>query len=285
MQEPAPSTFRVWRLRARNVRSIIAIDISPKIAGATFIGGQNGMGKTSVTDSIMVALGPWTQDYVKMVRKGQDEPMEIIVDLAIGEGATPEPIARVKRIVHADGRKSLEIRRIDDNTKIEPPGEFLKPILGLFSFDPLEFAGLKPRDRIELLLKVTGQAETLRLIAAEHDEIFEKRAGVNQIIRDLKGKLRDKIIPNPGPAMVLRDLLEEKNKLAEQARGIRQLAHDRNVAESENAAAESARLNVMINLPGIRDEVRRAELRSRADRVRADAAELPKSIERMIDEN
>ncbi|HKQ46732.1 MAG TPA: cyclodeaminase/cyclohydrolase family protein [Phycisphaerae bacterium] len=52
-----------------------------------------------------------------------------------------------------------------------------------------------------------------------------------------------------------------------------------------HAAVESARLNVMINLPGIREGARHSELRRRADQVRSNAAELRIEIERLLEEN
>ena len=52
-----------------------------------------------------------------------------------------------------------------------------------------------------------------------------------------------------------------------------------------HAALESARLNVMINLPGIADEPRRSELRRRADEIRARAVELRNAIDRLLEAN
>jgi formiminotetrahydrofolate cyclodeaminase len=52
-----------------------------------------------------------------------------------------------------------------------------------------------------------------------------------------------------------------------------------------HAALESARLNVMINLPGIADEVRRSQLEERADLLRSHAAALRESIDRLISLN
>lgn len=52
-----------------------------------------------------------------------------------------------------------------------------------------------------------------------------------------------------------------------------------------HAALESARLNVMINLPGIREVARRSELRRRADQVRSDGFELRARIEQLIEAN
>ena len=49
-----------------------------------------------------------------------------------------------------------------------------------------------------------------------------------------------------------------------------------------HAALESARLNVMINLPGITDGAERAALRTRADALRNTAARLRESIEGAI---
>jgi len=50
-----------------------------------------------------------------------------------------------------------------------------------------------------------------------------------------------------------------------------------------HAALESARLNVMINLPGIADEQKRAELGGRADKLRADARALRAQVDEAVD--
>ena len=55
-------------------------------------------------------------------------------------------------------------------------------------------------------------------------------------------------------------------------------------AFAAKAALEGARLNVMINLPGIADEQRRAALRKRADALLADAQTLVETVERRIEE-
>ncbi len=52
-----------------------------------------------------------------------------------------------------------------------------------------------------------------------------------------------------------------------------------------HAALESARLNVLINLPGIEDESRRAQLCESSDRRRAEARALRSSIDSLIDAN
>ncbi len=51
-----------------------------------------------------------------------------------------------------------------------------------------------------------------------------------------------------------------------------------------HAALEGARLNVMINLPGITDEATQAELRDRSDTLRADARSLRAEIDGVVDE-
>jgi len=55
-------------------------------------------------------------------------------------------------------------------------------------------------------------------------------------------------------------------------------------AFAAKAALEGARLNVMINLPGIADEQRRAALRERADVLLAEAQTLSETVERRIEE-
>jgi formiminotetrahydrofolate cyclodeaminase len=54
-------------------------------------------------------------------------------------------------------------------------------------------------------------------------------------------------------------------------------------AFAAKAALEGARLNVMINLPGISDEKRRAALRERADALLAEAQTLSETVRRRIE--
>jgi len=56
-------------------------------------------------------------------------------------------------------------------------------------------------------------------------------------------------------------------------------------AHFAHAALEGARLNVMINLPGIRDERTREELANRAKSVRDDGLRLRREIETLIEKN
>jgi glutamate formiminotransferase/formiminotetrahydrofolate cyclodeaminase len=51
-----------------------------------------------------------------------------------------------------------------------------------------------------------------------------------------------------------------------------------------HAALEGARLNVMINLPGITDEAKRAELKERSDTLRANARALRAEIDGLVNE-
>ncbi len=52
-----------------------------------------------------------------------------------------------------------------------------------------------------------------------------------------------------------------------------------------HAALESARLNVMINLPGIKDEAIRAKLATQAATLRADAKSLRAEVDKLVDAN
>ena len=50
-----------------------------------------------------------------------------------------------------------------------------------------------------------------------------------------------------------------------------------------HAALEAARLNVMINLPGISDEAKRGDLKGRADKLRAEARAIRSEIDKTLD--
>ncbi len=52
-----------------------------------------------------------------------------------------------------------------------------------------------------------------------------------------------------------------------------------------HAALESARLNVMINLPGIKDETTRTKLATQTATLRADAKALREEVDKLVDAN
>jgi len=74
--------LRIVRLEAENVKRLTAVELEPKETGLVVIGGRNGQGKSSLLDSISLALGGKRGQPPKPVRDGEDRA---VVNVDLGE--------------------------------------------------------------------------------------------------------------------------------------------------------------------------------------------------------
>jgi hypothetical protein len=182
----AGNIFRVIRLVVRNVRRIKAVEIEPPRRGGVIIGGANAQGKTSVTDAILAAVGGAHAEHRDMVRHGQKDA-EILLDLG---GVT------IRKKISADGTSSLELRA-KDGASISKPQKWLDEIVGRFSFDPLAFLDMPPKERVRVLLECSGHGEELAALERRRLVVFEHRRDENVRVRDARGQLRE-VPDSPG---------------------------------------------------------------------------------------
>ena len=64
--------MKIIKLEAENIQKIKAVEITPE-GNTVIISGKNSQGKTSVLDSIAMALGGKNMIPQKPIRKGQKE--------------------------------------------------------------------------------------------------------------------------------------------------------------------------------------------------------------------
>lgn len=136
--------MKILSLQAENVKKIKAIDITPT-GDVIEITGRNGQGKTSVLDSIWMALGGKNTFPHKPIREGQDRA-EIKIDL--GDYI-------VQRIWTSNETSYLQVTT-KEGAKYPSPQSLLDKMIGNLSFDPLEFSRMKQEAQRELLAKVIG---------------------------------------------------------------------------------------------------------------------------------
>lgn len=193
---------KILSLEVENVKRIRAVQIHPT-ENTVLIKGRNGAGKTSVLDSIMMALeGRITADPI---RHGE-EKATIRVDL--GDMLVEKKITRKGAYLKVTAK---------DGAQYPSPQRMLDEFLGNLSFDPLEFARMRPRDQRDLMLRLAGV--DLDEIEERRKETFEMRTQLNRDVKRLQGSvdqygdLRD--IPSEPVSVVdlSKELDQERGKI------------------------------------------------------------------------
>lgn len=137
--------MKIVSLEASNVKRLSAVHIKPD-GSLVIIGGKNAQGKTSVLDSIVMALGGGKAMPEKPIRAGQKEA-EIRLDL--GE------IVVVRKISEKTGG-SLTVTDGATGVKVTSPQNILDKLTAKIAFDPLQFARMAPLAQFEELRKLLG---------------------------------------------------------------------------------------------------------------------------------
>lgn len=165
--------MKIIQLHAENIKRVRAVDITPS-EDVVIISGMNEQGKTSVIDSIWLALEyrAATKDNPTPLRAGEDNGM---VTLDLGEYI-------VTRKFTPSGT-TLEIRT-PDGSKISSPQKLLDGLIGSLSFDPWEFSNKSEKDQREMLADVLFSITDGKLNLADfdrrHQEAFDKRTEANR---------------------------------------------------------------------------------------------------------
>lgn len=158
---------RIIGLEIENVKRLSAVHIKPKrSAGLVLIGGRNGQGKTSVLDSIGMALGGANEVPLKPIREGETQAKTVleIEDLIITRRFT------------ASGSTLVVANR--EGMKASAPQSILDKLTGKLSFDPVAFMRLdagKQREALRKLVNVDFSEDD-----KDKQILFNERTDVNR---------------------------------------------------------------------------------------------------------
>ncbi|MCR4300850.1 MAG: AAA family ATPase [Sulfuricaulis sp.] len=173
--------MKILRLQSSNVMRLVAVDITPT-GDMVIVGGKNGAGKSSVLNSIAMALGGQAMCPAEPIRAGETEA-KIVVDLGdliVTRKFYRHPIhaPECERTTHpqsahpcscmptfGETQSTLTVTN-KDGARYPSPQAVLDRLLGALTFDPLAFA----RDDAK------RQAETLRaLVRLDTADIEDRR--------------------------------------------------------------------------------------------------------------
>ena len=167
--------MRIIRLTAENVKRLRAVEIEPS-GNTVVIAGRNAQGKSSVLDSIWMALagGSGAKDTSRPIRDGEKKASVVLDlgDLTVSRRWT-------------DKTTTLEVTA-KDGSKYSSPQTVLDGLIGRLSFDPLAFAQQDPKGQLATLLSVVELPFKPAELDAERARVFEQRTDVNREVRRLE---------------------------------------------------------------------------------------------------
>lgn len=169
--------MRVIELKAENVKRLRAIEITPD-QHVQIIGGRNAQGKTSVLDSIWLALGGGTASK-SIVRPIRDGEKKASVRLDLGDLVVTRSWTGDKTALKVESK---------EGASFSSPQKVLDSLIGRLSFDPLEFTRLSAREQLAALLDLVDLDVDLDALAAERKKAFDDRTEIGRRGRALDGQ-------------------------------------------------------------------------------------------------
>lgn len=261
--------MKVLGLKAENIKGLKVVEITPD-GTIQKISGRNGQGKTSVLDSIWLAVGGSDAlkktGTTKAVRDGEKEG---VINLDLGDLV-------VTRTFKADGKTTLEVRNAE-GSKFNSPQTMLDALIGRLSFDPFSFSTLDDKEQRQTLLGMVELAINPDELDKKRKEIFDKRTDVNREVDRFK-KLYEALAFHedaPEEQLSLASIMEEMKE----AQSILQANHQK---RNELELLRTKNQNTKAEITEI--EARIAELQYLREEKTAELAEITTKGKALRDE-
>jgi hypothetical protein len=189
------------------------------------VGGDNGAGKTSVLDSIQMALGGGKAIPSDPIRHGAKQGSVV---LNLGD-------LTVERVITKAG-STLTVRDAD-GVKQRSPQAILDALCSRIAFDPLAFIALHPSKQNEVLRELLGL--DFGKLDADRERAYSKRTELARDAKAVRSQAEAIRVPGDTPAapVVVAELvarLREAHAAADAAR-----VHERKLAEAIAARVQA----------------------------------------------
>lgn len=182
--------MKIVKLTAENFKKLKVVEITPTGAVVN-IAGQNASGKSTVLDSIALALGGEKLMPDKPLRKGEKKAH---IRLDLGE------IIVTRRFTEKGSTVTVEN---GEGAKYPSPQAMLDAITGTIGFDPMEFSREKPRQQFEMLRRLVKLDVDIDALAAASKIDYDARTDVSRQAKSLSAQTAAILVPDGLPeAMV-----------------------------------------------------------------------------------
>ncbi len=159
--------MRIIQLQSENIKRLKAVDITPN-KHLNRISGGNGEGKTSLLDSIMLALAGTSKAPKQVVRKGAGKGF---VRLQLDGG-----LVITRRFFEGGSNNgTLALESTENKSRYASPQQLLDGLMGKISFDPLEFIRMKPEKQAEVLRSLVKLEVDVDALDADYQTDYLRR--------------------------------------------------------------------------------------------------------------
>lgn len=230
MPEAPKKPLTIVSLVAENIKRLKVVRVQPTSA-LVDVNGRNKQGKTSLLDSIWMALQGWDKAAnPKPIREGQ-QTARIRADL--GEIVVVRNFSKTKS---GEVTSSLDVLDAEGN-RYSKPQTLLDSMVDALSIDPLEFERAKERDQFEIVKKLVPGIDFDAMAAADAKD-REKRLIVGREITKLLGAIDSIKVPADTPTeRVDEEALADELERALESNNQRNIRVERREAAAAKAAA------------------------------------------------
>lgn len=163
MPEAPKKPLTIVSLVAENIKRLKVVRIEPT-SSLVDVNGRNRQGKTSVLDSVWMALKGWDKDAnPKPIREGQ-QAAKIRADL--GEIIV---VRNFKKTKTGEVTTSLDVHDAAGNS-YNKPQTLLDSMVDALSIDPLEFERAKEREQFDIVKKLVPGVDFEAIAAADKND-------------------------------------------------------------------------------------------------------------------
>lgn len=240
---------KVESLEVENFKRIEFVSIQP--AGhSIIIKGNNGAGKSSLTDGLVAMLAGKRFFPDRPIRDGETHAH---VEAKIGNFI----IRRDWNLKNGEVKEKTSLR-YDDGRPISSPQTFLDRMFGgtkFANFDPSEFIRDEKSQRA-VLLKMIGIDNLLEEIKKDYALIFSKRQDINRKIRDQKGVIQEIHIPGDDIPTKLLSAGDLSKEITEATKTNSENAKKRNMLDNKRTEFDTIKNtidNLLRNLAVLRE--------------------------------
>jgi len=193
MKADVPMQYRLIEVRAHNVKALKAVAIKVDGKPVFKISGRNGQGKSSVLDAVAMAIAGPAAFPARPIRAGESEA-EVFLDftdlkltrkIIAKEGGAG--VTHTLKLDFRDGRRPKEKQTVLDELRGSPIAD-----------DPLEFATMKPKERLDLVKNLVPDFD-FDDNAAQRRELFEERTTTGRLRDRAVGAAASIIVPPDAP--------------------------------------------------------------------------------------
>lgn len=177
--------MKIIGLKSENIERLKAVEINPD-GTLQVIGGNNAQGKSSVLDSIWLALGGGdaSKTVKRPVRNGETKAS---VELNLGDIIVTRRWSPKGTTLTVSSKEGAHFPK---------PQAMLDEIVGAIGFDPNIFLGYSPKEQRSTLAALTGISDKLEELKEQRKVIFDERTYIGRQAKELGAAVEvDKTIP------------------------------------------------------------------------------------------